>query len=230
MVALDKTTGKTVWKTDRSTKFGDIDGDFRKAFCTPIVIGSGPQRQLVSPGSKAAMAYDLHTGRELWKIHFDGFSSTARPLAADGLVFLFTGFGKSALWAVRPDGQGDVTESHVLWNAEDGLPDTCSPLVTSQCLLLLSSEGILTSYDVKSGKKLWEQDFESSFKASPSLVGKNVYLLGDEGKAWIVEPGPAACKTVAQADVGEHCTASPAFQDGRIYLRGKEHLFCIGNK
>jgi outer membrane protein assembly factor BamB len=129
--------------------------------------------------------------------------------------------------AIRVDGKGDVTESHTLWIAEDGLPDTCSPLATPEFLLLLASEGMLTGYNAKSGKKLWEKDFESSFKASPTLVGKNVYLLGDEGKTWIVEPTAGECKTIAEADLGEHCAATPAFLDGRIYIRGQENLYCI---
>lgn len=219
LLALDTATGKSLWETPRPVP---------NSWCTPLVVSWKGQEQILTAGDPWAIAYQPADGKEIWRVKCLGQDVAASPVFADGVAFIGNANAKAV--AIRIDGRGDVTESHVLWTAEDGLPDTCSPLVTPQCLLLLASEGILTGYDVKSGKKLWEQDFESSFKASPSLVGKNVYLLGDEGKAWIVEPGPAACKTVAQADVGEHCAASPAFQDGRIYLRGKEHLFCIGSK
>ena len=100
------------------------------------------------------------------------------------------------LSAIRADGQGDVTASHIVWTGEDGLPDTCSPLATPQYVFLLTSAGMLTCYDAKTGKKLWEQDFEATFKASPSLAGKYVYLVSDtdDGKVFVVEPGPTGCK------------------------------------
>ena len=95
VVALDKQTGKTVWKTDRSTDFGNLDGDLRKAYATPLVIEHGGRKQLISPGAQAAMAYDLETGEELWKIRYPGgFSNVSRPLYGHGLVLINTGFGK----------------------------------------------------------------------------------------------------------------------------------------
>jgi len=118
----------------------------------------------------------------------------------------------------------------VLWEAEDSLPDTCSPLATAEHVFVLASFGTLTCYDAKQGELLWEEDFDDAvFTASPSLVGKRLYLIGEEeGKAWIVEPGPQGCKRIGEAVLGEDCVTSPALQDGRIYLRGKQHLFCIG--
>jgi outer membrane protein assembly factor BamB len=152
------------------------------------------------------------------------------PVFANGLVYAT--HETPQLSAIRPDGQGDVTASHIAWTGEDNLPDTCSPLATPQHVFVLTTGGMLTCYDAKTGKKLWVEDLEVTCKASPSLAGKYVYLVSatDEGKVFVVEPGPTACKRVAQAILGEPCSATPAFQDGRIYLRGKEHLFCIGKK
>jgi outer membrane protein assembly factor BamB len=219
LLALDTATGKSVWETPRPVP---------SSWCTPIVIQWKGQEQIIAGGDPWTIAYQPADGKEIWRVKCLGQDVAASPVFADGVAYVGNDNAKAA--AIRIDGRGDVTESHVLWTAEDGLPDTCSPLATPQYVLLLASGGTLTSYDAKTGKKFWEKDFESSFKASPTLVGKNVYLLGDEGKAWVVEPGLAECKIVAEANVGEPCAATPAFQDGRIYLRGKEHLFCIGSK
>jgi len=219
LLALDAATGKSVWETPRPVP---------SSWCTPIVIEWKGQEQIVAGGDPWTIAYQPADGKEIWRAKCLGQDVAASPVFADGVVYVGNANAKAS--AIRVDGHGDVTESRTLWTAEDGLPDTSSPLATPQYVLLLTSSGTLTSYDAKNGKKLWEKDFDSSFKASPSLVGKNVYLLGDEGKAWIVEPGPTECKIIAQATVGEPCAASPAFQDGRIYVRGRQHLFCIGSK
>ncbi|OHB82139.1 MAG: hypothetical protein A2W31_03510 [Planctomycetes bacterium RBG_16_64_10] len=121
-----------------------------------------------------------------------------------------------------------MTESHVRWTADAGLPDTCGPLVAGPLVLLLASYGTLTCYDgAEGGEPLWETDFEDSFRSSPSLVGTRIYLFGESGKSWVVEPSRTQCQQVAQGDLGESCVTSPAFQDGRMYIRGAKHLFCI---
>ena len=132
------------------------------------------------------------------------------------------------LSAIRADGRGDVTATAILWQGEDGMPDTCSPLATEEFVFLLASYGTLTCYDAADGNVLWAEDFDEDFAASPSLVGNRLYLIGRTGKAWIVEPSREKCQRIGQADLGEECVTSPAFQDGRIYLRGKKHLFCLG--
>ena len=97
-------------------------------------------------------------------------------------------------------------------------------------MLVLASYGILTCYDAKEGvDPLWEEEFdESSFTSSPTLSGSRVYLFGDEGRAYILEPTDSECKRIAESQLGENCVTSPALQDGRIYIRGQQHLFCIG--
>ena len=118
LVALDKRTGATVWKTDRSTDYGNADGDNRKAYSTPIVIDAGGP-QLISCGAYATEAYVPETGREIWKVCYPGgFSNVSRPLYDQGLLFLNTGFGRPEIWAVRPDGRGDISRSHVVWKSK----------------------------------------------------------------------------------------------------------------
>lgn len=216
LLALDAATGNTVWETPRPVP---------NSWATPIVVEWKGQEQIITAADPWAIAYQPADGKEIWRAKCLGQDVAASPVFVDGVAFI--GNANAKLAAIRVDGRGDVTTTHTLWIAEDGLPDTCSPLATSQYVLLLASSGTLTCYEAKSGKKWWEHDFESGFKASPTLVGKHVYLLGEEGKTWIVEPTPTECKIVAEADLGEHCSASPAFLDGRIYVRGKEHLYCI---
>ena len=138
LVALDNRTGETRWRTDRSTNFNDIDeatgkpigdGDFRKSFATPIVIDVGGQDQLISPGAKAAFAYDPATGEEIWSVRYGEHSSAARTVHGHGLVFISTGYSRTALLAVDPTGAGDVTDTHVKWRTARGVPKKPSPVL-----------------------------------------------------------------------------------------------------
>ena len=110
------------------------------------------------------------------------------------------------------------------------MPDTVSPTGNDRFLFLMTSFGIMTCYDVKTGEMLWEEDFDAEFTSSPSLVGKRLYLFGktDDGKCWVVEPSRDGCRRIAEGKLGEPCVTSPALQDGRFYIRGQKHLFCIG--
>ncbi|MCH5376069.1 MAG: PQQ-binding-like beta-propeller repeat protein, partial [Planctomycetes bacterium] len=148
------------------------------------------------------------------------------PVYADGVVYSANEFPGAAAIRVPAD---DATEAEIIWEADIGAPDCASPLVTDKFVLLLASYGTLTCYDAGEGvNPLWEEDFDdSSFTSSPTLAGSRVYLFGDEGLGYVVEPTADACKRISQTDLGEGCVTSPAMQDGRIYIRGAEHLFCI---
>ena len=134
--------------------------------------------------------------------------------------------------AIRLGGSGDVTKTHTAFVVESGLPDTVSPLVTDKYLLLVASYGTVSCYDAqKGGDPLWEKDFEdANFTSSPGLVGNYVYLFEEKGKVFVVELTDEEGKIISESKLGEECATCPAFQDGRLYIRGKEHLFCIGQK
>ncbi|OHE79866.1 MAG: hypothetical protein A2107_03080, partial [Verrucomicrobia bacterium GWF2_62_7] len=144
LVALDKQTGKTVWKTNRSVKFNDAegfqkfakDGDLRKAHSTPFIVNVNGQPQMFSPGAKAAYAYDPRTGRELWKVHFVAWSAAPRPLYHQGRCLFITGSGATELWAVRLGGQGDVTDTHVAWKFDKHVARTASPVIVDDLLYM----------------------------------------------------------------------------------------------
>ena len=220
VLALDCATGKTVWEQRRQVP---------SSWATPIVIDVKGQSQIVTVGDPWVVAYAPADGSEIWRakcLHADVGPS---PVFANGLVFATNEY--SELSAIRADGKGDVTETHILWKGEDGLPDTVSPLATREFVFVLTSYGILTCYDAKNGEVLWTEEFEdAAFASSPSLVDGRLYLFSEEGKAWVVKPSRDGCERLSASDLGEGCVTSPAFQNGRIYIRGTQHLFCLGKK
>ena len=230
-LALSAVDGKTLWRVGR---------DVPNSWTSPIVIRHAGRDQIITAADPWVIAYNPADGAELWRASVLRGDCGPSPIFAGGLVHVGNEY---CYWsAIRPDGDGDVTETHIAWNAEDGLPDTCSPLATDKYVFLLATYGTLTCYDAKKGELLWEQDFDARFISSPGLSGNRVYLFGEveeedeEGNelttctAWIIEPGREGCKIVGTCELDEGCVTSPAFQDGRIYIRGKKHLFCIGNK
>jgi outer membrane protein assembly factor BamB len=217
LMAFNSATGKVVWQTDRPVP---------NSWASPIVIHHNGGDQVVTAGDPWVIAYDPANGAEIWRVKCLQTDIGPSPTFADGKVFAAN--DNSALVAIRADGRGDVTGTHLLWKGEDGLPDTSSPLATKEFVLLLTSYGTLTCYDAVKGGVLWAEEFEVDFSASPSLAGNRVYLIAKTGKAWIIEPGREKCKRLGEADLAEACVTTPAMLDGRIYLRGKTHLFCLG--
>jgi len=130
------------------------------------------------------------------------------------------------------DGRGDMTKTHIAWKSERGGPNICSPVSNGKVVFMLFSEGLISCYNVTDGTRLWEKDLRENLQASPSIVGDKLYLLDEEGVMYIIEIGPeykelAKCE-LAPEGLGEKCNASPAFVDGRIYIRGLENLYYIG--
>lgn len=217
LFALKGTTGQVVWETRRETP---------PTWSTPIVVTYEEQPRVITCGDPWVIAYDANTGDEIWRARSLAGEIGPSPVYRGGVVFV-AGDG-AAVTAIRDGGQGDVTDSHVLWQAEFGLPDICSPLVTERHVLLVASYGDLVCYDrMKGGEEpLWEESLGTAF-GSPSLVGDLVYLVGEQGQGWVVRPRDTGLDRVAENDLGEPCSTCPSFQPGRIYIRGKKHLFCI---
>jgi len=219
LLALDTATGKTVYEVPRPVP---------NSWTSPVVMARAERHQLITCADPWVIAYDPADGSEIWRADCLSADCGPSPVFLDGVVHVGNEYSQWS--AIRSDGEGDVTDTHVLWTAEDGLPDMCSPLVTKEYLFLLATWGALTCYDSQKGNLLWEKDFDASFTSSPGWAGGRVYLIGDEGKGWVIEPSREEDKVqvVAETDLAEECVTSPAFQDGRIYIRGKEHLFSIG--
>ena len=176
VVALDKATGATRWKTNRDIDYGTDDGDLKKAFCTPTIISVQGQLQLISPAAKAAIAYDPRTGRELWRIRYANHSATARPLFGHGLVFLNSGFSKAELFAVRPDGQGDVTDTHIAWSTDRGIGSKPSHLLVDDLLYVVHDQGTASCLEALTGKLVWQKRLGGNFSASPLYARRQALL------------------------------------------------------
>jgi outer membrane protein assembly factor BamB len=238
VVALDKRTGKTVWQTNRSIDFQDVlpdgkikaDGDFRKAFGTPQIVMNGDRPVLVSIGSQATYGYDPLTGRELWKIVERGnFSGSTRPVAGHGLVFYPTGFNTGQIFAIRPDGRGDVTGTHVAWKAARGAPNKPSLLLLGDLLFMVNDGGIVTCLEARTGTEVWHGRLTDSYSASPVSADGRVYFFSEDGKTTVIEAG-RAFKILAENSLDDGFMASPAIDGQAFYLRTRSHLYRIESR
>lgn len=218
MIALDGFTGEVAWRTKRP-----VDN----SWSSPIVVRIGDAFQVLTCSVPYVIAYEPAKGEELWRAECLSGEIAPSPIYASGLVFAIEPY--NALIAIKSDGKGDVTKTHIAWIIDEGGPDICSPVSDGERIFLLGTEGLLSCHKVSDGKKLWEHDLRETFFASPSLVGKNLYLLSEKGLMFIIESADEY-KELAKCELGEECHASPAFLDGRIYIRGIEHLYCIGKR
>ena len=198
VVALDKHTGKTVWRTPRSIDFQDLnpdgkpkaDGDFRKAFATPQIVTVDGRPIMVSLGSKGVYGYDPRTGEEIWRVVERGsHSGSTRPVAGHGLVFVPMGFDAAQLLAIRPDGKGDVAASHVAWRFGKGAPSKPSILLVGDLIFMVNDGGIVGALDAKSGEMVWRGRIEGTYSASPIVAGGRIYAFNEDGKTTVLEAG-----------------------------------------
>lgn len=234
LVALNKVTGQTVWKTDRTAKWDDLDkdgaptrgGDFRKAFSTPLVIEAGGATQMISSGSKASYAYDPETGRELWRVNTSAHSPASRPLFHQGLVFLATGSGKSEYLAVRPDGRGDVTDTHVVWRTVRGAPRLVTPVIVDGLLFLAGEGGIMRCVEAATGDELWQERVVGECYASPTVGDGRIYWGDINGKMAVLKAG-RSFEILATNTLDSGFMASPAVSGKALILRTKNSLYRI---
>jgi outer membrane protein assembly factor BamB len=223
VAALDTRTGKMRWKTNRRTPAD-------QAYSTPLVIRVGDRDLVISPGAYRAAAYDALTGEEVWRVRYDdGFSNVPRPVYGAGLLFIATGFNTPQLIAVRPDGRGDVTRTHVAWTLSRGAPYTPSPLFVGDQLYYVSDTGVLTCADAKSGTILWQQRLEGNYSASPVFADGRIYFLSEEGLATVIAPGRTFQRLAVNRLDGQ-TLASMAIADGAIFVRSDRFLYRIGSR
>jgi outer membrane protein assembly factor BamB len=235
VVGLDKRTGKTVWRTERSIDFQDLgpdgkpkaDGDFRKAFSTPQIVNVDGRPVMVSLGSKAIYGYDPLTGQELWRVIERGsHSGSTRPVAGQGLVFVPMGFDASQLLAVRPDGKGDVAASHVVWRLGKGAPNKPSILLVGDLIFMVNDTGIVAGVDAQTGEMVWRGRVDGTYSASPIFAGGRIYAFSEDGKTTVLEAG-RQFKVLAENFLDDGFMASPAVDGRALYLRTRTHVYRI---
>jgi outer membrane protein assembly factor BamB len=235
VVALDKRTGKTVWKTPRSIDFQDLDkngrpeadGDLRKAYATPHIITVSGQPMLISLGAKAGYGYNPLTGEELWRLEErTSHSTSSRPLYAFGMVFFTTGWPTGQILAIRPDGRGDVTNTHVVWRVTRGASRKPSVLLLDELIYVINDAGILNAIEAKTGEIVWTNRLAGTFSASPVAAAGRVYFFGEDGQTTVVEGG-REFKVLATNSLDDGVMGSPAIAGGALFLRTKTHLYRI---
>lgn len=226
IAALNKENGETVWKKDREIAFLSTDGDMRKAYSTPLVIDANGRLQLISTCANGALAYDPRTGEVLWKVHFENHSATARPLFDGQYVYLNTGFSKADLWAVRPDGSGDVTDTNVIWKRSKSVGSQPSQLLVDGLIYLVHDAGVASCIDAATGEEVWLKRLGGNYASSPIYAGGRIYLCSQEGDTLVLQPG-REFKELAKNKLDDGCMASPAAVGKSLFLRTKTHLYRI---
>jgi outer membrane protein assembly factor BamB len=222
VAALDRLTGTVRWKTPRRQPFD-------QAYSTPLVIRVGEHDQIVSAGAFRAAAYDPETGREIWRVAYgDGFSNVPRPVYGHGMVYIATGFQQPSLLAVRTDGSGEVTRSHVVWTLRRGAPLTPSPLLAGDELYVVNDGGIATCLDAESGATRWVQRLGGGdYSASPVIADGRIYFLSEAGMATVIAAGKEFRRLATNTLDGE-TLASMAVSAGSLFIRTDSHLYRIG--
>ena len=237
VMALDKNTGKTVWRTDRTTDYGDLDengqpkleGDLRKAYSTPGYVDVNGKTHLISIGSRAGFAYDALTGEELWTIRHDDFNASSPPMFFEGHAILNTGSRGSNLLSVRLDEttRGDVSQSHVVWNRDKGNSDLSAPILIGDRIFSVLNNGVVNCVDVKTGEEIWKDRIEGTFTASPIAGDGRIYFCNEEGDCYVVEASDSF-KLISKNHLSEGMRASPSAADGHLFLRTFTRLYCLG--
>jgi outer membrane protein assembly factor BamB len=226
VAALKKSTGKMVWKTPRGTEFGMTSGLQRKAFSTPMVIQVKGQRQLISIGAKRCAAYDPENGKELWFCTIPGFSNTPQVVYADGVLYITTGYMTAETWAIRTDGAGDVSQTHVIWKCPKSSTLMPTPLLVDGRIYMPTDSGITRCLDAKTGEQIWQSRFGPAHVASPLYANGLIYLFSSKGETSILKPG-AKPEVIAKNTLNGRLMASPAVSGDALFLRTHTHLYRI---
>jgi outer membrane protein assembly factor BamB len=221
VAALDAADGQLRWKQPRDTaavkKF---------SFSTPLVIEVQGKRQVISPGSDLVAAYEPLTGREIWRAGYQGYSVIPRPVYTHGLVFLATGYDAPSVIAVRPNGTGDVSETHRVWTVTRGAPHTPSLLVVGDELYMVSDRGIASCLDARTGEVHWQERLDGGFSASPLYADGRIYVQNEDGVGYVLAPGKSF-RLLARNDLQERTLASYAVAEGALFIRTAGHLYRI---
>lgn len=221
VVALSTKDGKEVWRYHR---VGEAPKHF--AFCTPLIIEVNGKKQIFSAGADQANSLDPDTGKAIWTVRYTGYSLVCRPVFGHGMVFFSSCYDNPVVFAVKADGQGDVTDTHVAWQLDKGAPNSPSLLLVDDELYMVSDGGVATCVDAITGKTHWQRRLGGNFTSSPILADGKIYFQDEEGKGTTIAPGKTF-KELGKSDLGERTLASYAVGDGAIFARTAKHLWRI---
>jgi hypothetical protein len=219
LAALDRASGKTVWKTPRQNK--------TRSYCTPLIRTIDGRVQMILSGDKCVASYDPADGSRHWIIDGPTEQFVASLVYNGDLLFLTAGFPEHHMMAIRPDGRGNVTNSHIVWRTQRGASYVPSPIASGKFFLITSDDGIASCFDAASGARHWMRRLGQHYSGSPILAGGLVYFTADEGQTRVVRPGTTFDELAAN-DLGERIYSSPAASAGHLVFRTERHLLSIG--
>lgn len=223
IVALDKATGEIVWKTPRVHK--------TRSYVTPLIRDIDGRTQMVFSGSKSIVSLNPKDGTTYWTIEGPTEQFVASMVYDGSLFFMAAGFPTYHVMGIRPDGRGDVTGTHVVWHDTDAKCYVPSPVLAGEFLYVADDRGTGNCFRAATGERIWKSRLGKHFSSSLIAAGGLVYFTADEGQTTVVRPSDKPePEIVAVSQLGEQTFASPAVSHGCIFLRGEQHLFCIGAK
>ncbi len=226
VTALDKNTGATIWKTNRPPLSGNRT-DMLKSYSTPLILGEGHSLQMVIPGAQWFASYDPTSGKEIWRVrHGNGFSIAPHPVFGQGMVYVCTGYFVPQLWAIRVDGHGDVTGTHVAWKATRQVSTLSSPILVGDELYWISDAGIACCADARTGNLHWHERLGGRCLASPIYAAGRLYFFNEDGKTTVLKAGKQFAR-LAENRLEGPLIATPAILGQTIFVRTDAHLFCI---
>ncbi len=236
IAALDKTTGKTIWKTDRPRELYDkLQPIGKKAYITPIVISVNGKDLLISNGSAVCIAYDVKTGKEVWRIVQGEDSTIAMPFFENGLVYFYTSFvterdGKQycELFAVDPSGSGDVTSSHIVWRLREPILQLLTPLIKDGLIYSINTKNQLRCLEAKTGKIFYTQKMTGRYNSSPVYSNGLIYFTSLSGETSVIREG-RKYELVAKNKLKGEIQATPAISGDRLIIRTSSDIYCIGD-
>jgi outer membrane protein assembly factor BamB len=219
LIALNLADGNVAWRTKRPVP---------NSWTSPTIAKTEKGYRILASGSPWVMGYEPQTGQELWKASCLGSDIAPTQIFAGGLVLAVQPYNK--LYAIRMDNSGgDVTQPGMAWQTQGDMPDICSPVSDGKLAWTLTTDGTMNCFDLADGKLVYKHSLEGDFHASPSLVGDKLYILSRKGQMILLQAG-REFKEISRSAIDEECYASPAFGQGRIFLRSTKSLYCIGQK
>lgn len=227
VIALNKETGQTAWKTNRSVDFSDVQINQRKAYGTPFIIPRGNSNQMVSIGAKGVYSYDPENGKELWKAEHRGWSIAPRPVYGEGLVFTMIDRDRPEMWAINPNGSGDITETHIEWKETKRMPPRASPIFFKGLLFVVDRNGYISCIEAKTGKSIWQKRMKGRFSASPILANNLIYFFNEDTVCTIIKPTRELDIVTENKLSSDKLMATPAFDENSIYIRTENNLYRI---
>ena len=234
IVALDKRSGETIWRTERPKELYDrLEYIGKKAYTTPIVVRVNGRDLLISNGSAACIAYDPETGEEVWRIVQGEDSTIAMPTESQGIIYFYTSFvtddsgeQHAELLAVDPDGSGDIGDTNVIWRIRTPILQLPSPVVWEGLLYTVDSQGVLHCLDAATGKSVWSKKMPGKFHSSPLIADSHLYVSSTRGITYVLKTGTEPV-IVAENRLDGEIWATPAMTGGAIIIRTSKFLYKI---